>query len=101
MGGRVKIVIEHVIQDRIEGASFFGVGEDDDAEILFRHEHDARNEATDSPGVSDEFAAVIVAQTPAQSVIGEVGLQTGQRRWRIADRKDGLGGPHFLRALLA
>ena len=73
VGGRqVKVRIQHVIEDGIEGAALFGVGENDDAEIFFGHEHDARDKSTDPAGVADELAAVIIAQSPAQGVVGEL-----------------------------
>jgi len=57
-------MIEDVIQDGIEGALLLGIGENDYAEIFFGNEHDARNETGDATGVADEFASVVIAQSP-------------------------------------
>ncbi len=96
-GRRGKIVIEDVIEDGIEGAFFFGVGEDDAAEIFFRDEHDARDEANDSTSVTDEFAAAIILQGPTETIASKLGTQRSERRMGITvtDRKNGLRGPHF------
>jgi len=81
----VKVRIQHVIEDGIEGAVLFGVGENDDAEIFFGHEHDARDESADPAGVADKLAAVIIAQCPAQGVVGEISFSQRERaqdsRW--------------------
>ena len=81
----MEVVVEHVIEDGIEGAAFFRVGEHDDAEIFFGNEHHTGDEAANAAGMADQFAAVIVAQSPAQSVVGEVGFQPSERR--LEDRR--------------
>src|SRR6202140_5356312 len=88
-------------EDGIEGAVLFSVREYDHSKIFLGNQHDAGDESPDASGVPDELAAVIVAQSPAQSVVREVGLQSGENWWKIVDRKDGLGGPHLFGALLA
>ena len=55
----------------------------------------------DATGVSDELAAMIVLQPPAQPLVREISFQSGHRRRRIVDRKNHLRRPHFFRLLLA
>ena len=62
---QLKVVIEHMEEDGIEGAVLFSVREHDDAEILFWYQHDARDESANASRVPYQLAAVIIAQSPA------------------------------------
>jgi hypothetical protein len=75
----VEVVIEYVVEDGIECSAFLGrmtTPRSSSGTSMTRE----TNPAT-PPGVADEFTAVVVAQSPAQSVIGEVGFQCSET-WR-------------------
>ena len=70
-------------------------------EVFLGSQHHSRDKATHPAGVAYEFAAMIVAQSPAQRVIGEVRFQASQSRGRILDGQDRLRRPHLFGTLLS
>jgi len=58
-------------KNRIKRAFLLRIGKNHDAEIFFWHEHHARYETRDASGVTDQFASMIIAQSPAEAVIGK------------------------------
>ena len=49
----LKVLVENVIQNGIEGPSLLGIGQHDHAQIFLRHQHDPRDESGNAPGVAD------------------------------------------------
>jgi len=64
-GRQLEVMIEQVVENRFERRILLRVGQNDDAEIVPRHQHDARYESVKSSGVSHQLAAMIVAHHPA------------------------------------
>ena len=68
---QTEIVIEDVIADRLERPGLFLIRENQDSEVLLRHQQRQAHHPCQAARVGDDLAALIIAQAPPQPIGGE------------------------------